>query len=247
MHASDTARECVVNHTLVKKLGIATPAEIVGQRLFVNMRWIDIVGVTEDLHQHSLRYAHEPLMFTTRKEFYWEAGLKLNPVNIPETLAAIRKSYDAVLPEQVFSGRFLDERIAEFYADDRRLSATSKAFGLLAILISCLGLYGLATHAAAQRVKEIGIRKVLGASIPGILALLSVDFLKLVVIALVAAAPLAWYVMRLWLNNFEYRIDFPWIVFLLAGVIALTIAFATISFQSLRAALANPVKSLRSE
>ena len=245
---SDTIREGVVNMTLLNKLGIANPQEIVGQRMRVGgRRIVDIVGVMEDIHQHSLRHNHEPLLLTTRKEFYWEAGLKIRPDNISTTLASVKSAFDEVLPEQVFSGRFLDERIAQFYEDDKRLSATCKAFGLLAIIISCLGLFGLATHAAAQRVKEIGIRKVLGASITGILTLLSKDFLRLVLIALLLASPLAWYLMNRWLTNFAYRIDIPWTVFVLAGVLAVAIAFATVSFQSLRAALANPVESLRSE
>ncbi len=245
---SDTMRECVVNMTLLRKLGITDPQEIVGQQIkvFENLK-ISITGVTDDFHTHSLRNEHEPLMLTTRKEFYWEAGLKIRPDNINSTLASIKSAYDEVLPEQVFSGTFLDERIAQFYEDDKRLSATCKAFGLLAVLISCLGLFGLATHAAAQRVKEIGIRKVLGASVTGILGLLSKDFLKLVLIALILASPLAWYLMNKWLTNFAYRVDIPWTVFVGTGVLAILVAFLTVSFQSLKAALANPVESLRSE
>jgi ABC-type antimicrobial peptide transport system permease subunit len=245
---SDTMREAVVNMTLLKKLGIVNAGDAVGERIQVGgRRLMTIVGVMDDFHQHSLREAHQPLLVSTRSEFYWEAGLKIRADNLGQTLASVKTVYDEVLPEQVFSGSFLDEDIAQFYDDDKRLSATCKAFGLLAVLISCLGLFGLATHAAAQRVKEIGIRKVLGASVGGILALLSKDFLKLVLIALLVASPLAWYAMNKWLNNFAYRIDIPWIVFVLTGVLAITIAFATVSFQSIRAALANPVTSLRSE
>lgn len=245
---SDTMRECVVNMTLLRKLGITEPQDVIGQvlQIFEN-RKLQITGVTNEFHTHSLRNEHEPLMLTTRKEFYWEAGLKIRPDNVNETLSSIKNAYDAVLPEQVFSGTFLDERIAQFYEDDQRLSATCKAFGFLAVLISCLGLFGLAAHAAAQRVKEIGIRKVLGASVTGILGLLSKDFLKLVVIALLLASPLAWYLMNKWLTNFVYRIDISWIVFAGTGVLAIVVAFLTVTFQSLRAALANPVESLRSE
>jgi len=151
------------------------------------------------------------------------------------------------MPEQVFVGRFLDESIARFYEDDARMSATCKGFGLLAILISCLGLFGLATHSANQRIKEIGIRKVLGASIPGIVGLLSKDFLQLVLIALILAGPLAYMAMNQWLNNFEFRIDIQWSVFVLAGVIAMLIAFLTVSYQAIKAAVSNPIKALKSE
>ncbi|HMQ47887.1 MAG TPA: ABC transporter permease [Saprospiraceae bacterium] len=248
MSPSDTMREAVVNQTLLEKLGILDPAEVIGQNIRLGSRRIlKIVGVVKDFHTHSLREAHQPLLMTTRKEFYWEAGLKITPDNIAQTTTSIQQVYDRILPEQIFSGRFLDEQIAQFYEDDNRLSATCKGFGLLAILISCLGLFGLATHSAAQRVKEIGIRKVLGAGLTSIVALLSKDFLALVFIALILAIPLAWWLMNEWLNNFVFRIEMQYWVFLVTGVLALFIAFATVSFQAVRAALANPIKSLKSE
>lgn len=248
MAPSDTMREAVVNMTLLRKLGIADPEEVVGQNIRLGgRRMLRISGVAEDFHTHSLRQEHEPLLMSTRKEFYWEAGIKIRPDNITSTTAAIKSAFDEVLPEQIFSGRFLDERIARFYQDDNRLSATCRGFGFLAILISCLGLFGLATHAAEQRVKEIGIRKVLGATVSGILALLSRDFLKLVMIALVLATPIAWYAMNTWLNNFVYHISIGWWVFVFAGLMAVLVAFLTVSYQAVRAALANPIKSLRSE
>lgn len=245
---SDTMRQAVVNMTLLDKLGISNPEEAVGQKLRLgSSRVLEITGVSEDFYTHSLRQEHLPLLLTTRKDYYWEAGLKIRPNDISETTAAIQAAYDAVLPEQVFSGQFLDENIARFYEDDSRLASTCKAFGLLAVLISCLGLFGLATHAAAQRIKEVGIRKVLGASVAGIVALLSKDFLKLVILALLIATPVAWYFMSSWLEDFVYRIDIPWWAFMLAGAGAIGIAFLTVSYQSIRAALANPVKSLKSE
>lgn len=245
---SDTMRQAVVNMTLLKKLGISNPDEVVGQKLRLgSRRYMEITGVAEDFHTHSFRQEHQPLLMSTRKEYYWEAGLKIRPNEIKGTTTAIQAVFDEVLPEQVFSGQFLDENIAQFYEDDARLAATCKAFGLLAILISCLGLFGLATHAAAQRIKEVGIRKVLGASVAGIVGLLSKDFLKLVILALIIATPLAWYFMSNWLDDFVYRIDIPWWVFVLAGAGAITIAFLTVSYQSIRAALTNPVNSLKSE
>lgn len=246
--ASDTIRNCVVNMTTLRKLGVTNPNEAIGQNIRMGRgKKIPIVGVVEDFHSHSLHNEHEPLMMTTRKKYYWEAGVKIKPENFKATIAAIQNRYDNILPEQVFVGKFFDENIAQFYEDDARMSATCKAFGLLAILISCLGLFGLATHAANQRIKEIGIRKVLGASVTGIVGLLSKDFLQLVVVALVLAGPLAWMFMSEWLNNFEFRIDIQWQVFAVAGFLAMLIAFLTVSYQAIRAALANPIKALKSE
>lgn len=245
---SDTARQGVVNETLLRKLGVQNPQEAVGRQLRLGAStMLEITGVVEDFHTHSLREEHLPLLLTSRKMFFWEIGAKIRPDNIAGTVAAIQKTYDSVLPEQVFEGRFLDERIARMYEDDNRLSATCKGFGVLAVLISCLGLFGLAAHAAQQRTKEIGIRKVLGATVAGIVGLLSKDFLKLVLIALVIAVPAAWYFMDKWLQDFAFRIGISWWVFAAAGVAAVAVAFATVGFQGTRAALADPVKSLRSE
>ncbi|MCB9317496.1 MAG: ABC transporter permease [Lewinellaceae bacterium] len=245
---SDTVRKGVVNMTLLRKLGIDNPAEVVGQKLYLGgRRPVELTGVVEDFHTHSLHQEHEPLIMTTLLDYYWITAVKLRPDNISGSLAAMQRSFDKVMPEQVFQGRFLDEEIARFYEDENRLSATCKGFGLLAILISCLGLFGLATHAAQQRVKEIGVRKVLGATVSGIVGLLSKDFLLLVLLALLIASPVAYYFMSQWLADFAYRIDMQWWVFVLAGVVAALVAFLTVGFQSMRAALANPVESLRSE
>ncbi|MEL6923483.1 MAG: FtsX-like permease family protein, partial [Bacteroidota bacterium] len=244
---SDTMRQVVLNETAVRKLQISHPAEVIGEYVGRGRKKLKIVGVVEDFHSHSFHTEHEPLMMTTLKDYYWSAGVKIRPGNIGGTVAAINQVFDRMFPEQVFEGRFLDASIDRFYESDNRLSATCKGFGLLAILISCLGLFGLAAHAAAQRIKEIGIRKVLGASIPSIVGLLSKDFIRLVLFALVVAAPLAWYFMTQWLNEFEYRVDIRWPVFLVAGGLAVAIAFLTVSWQAIRAALSNPVKSLKDE
>jgi len=245
---SDTIRHGVVNETLLRKLGVQNPQEAVGQYIRLGgSTMVEITGVVEDFHTHSLRQEFLPLMLSSRKAYFWEVGAKIRPGNIAGTVADIQRAFDRVMPEQVFEGRFLDERIARMYEDDNRLSATCKGFGVLAVLISCLGLFGLAAHAAQQRTKEIGIRKVLGATVAGIVGLLSKDFLTLVLVALVIAAPAAWYFMDNWLQNFAYRIAIPWWVFVAAGLAAVAVAFATVSMQSVRAALADPVKSLRSE
>ena len=246
---SDTIKEAVVNMTLLERLGIVNPSEIIGKNLTLGRsRVIPIVGVVEDFHTHSLHEEHTPLMLSSRKIFYSHAGLKIRPgSDLGAAVKAIQNVFDEVLPEQVMYSSFLDEDIVEMYEDDTRLSNASKGFGLIAILISCLGLFGLATHATTQRVKEIGIRKVLGASLGSILALLTKDFLKLVLFGLLLAGPLAWYLMSNWLDNFAYRVNIHWWIFALTGLIAVAIAFLTVSFQSIKAALANPVESLRNE
>ncbi|MCF8243883.1 MAG: ABC transporter permease [Saprospiraceae bacterium] len=245
---SDTIRQGVVNLTFARKLGITDPQEVIGQTLYIGgRRPVEITGVTDDFHAHSLHEEHQAVLLAPRAVFYWDIGVKIRPDNIAGSLAALQHAFDKVMPEQVFEGRFLDDSIAQFYENDNRLAATCKGFGLLAILISCLGLFGLATHAAQQRVKEIGVRKVLGATVANIVSLLSKDFLKLVAVALVIAAPLAYFFMDKWLQDFAYRIDIQWWVFLLAGFVAVLVAFLTVSYQSVKAALANPVKSLRSE
>ncbi len=248
LEPSDTIREVVLNETMLRKLGVANPADALGQPFRLGgRRMMNVVGVVEDFHTHSLREEHEPTILTTRSRFYSQVGLKIRPSNLQTTTAAVQRVFDEVLPEQVFDGEFLDERIANFYTDENRFSATCKGFGLLAIFISCLGLLGLAAHAAQRRTKEIGVRKVLGASVAGITSLLAKDFLKLVLVSFVIAIPIAWWGMNKWLADFAYRIDMQWWMFAVAGAVAVTIAFLTVSFQSVRAALANPVKSLRSE
>lgn len=248
LEPSDTMREVVVNETMLRKLGIANPEEVIGLPFRLGGRkQLSIVGVVEDFHTHSLREEHEPTILTTRKKFYSQTGIKIRPDNLQATTAAIQGVFDEVLPEQVFDGEFLDERIANFYTDENRFSATCKGFGFLAIFISCLGLLGLAAHAAQRRTKEIGVRKVLGASVVGITGLLAKDFLKLVLVAFLFATPIAWWAMNHWLADFAYRIDIQWWMFAVAGLVAGVLAFLTVGFQGMRAALANPVESLRSE
>ena len=146
-----------------------------------------------------------------------------------------------------FSYQFLDESFDNMYREEQRVGKVALTFALLAVLIACLGLFGLATYMAEQRTKEIGVRKVLGASVPNIISMLSKDFLRLVLISIVFAVPVAWWGMNKWLEDFAYRISIGWWIFIVAGAVALLIALATVSFQAIKAALANPVKSLRTE
>ena len=248
LQPSDTMREVMVNQTLLRKLGIRDPNTVLGKELRLGgRRWVSIIGVVEDFNSHSLHKELEPITITSRKEYYNVVGVKIRPENMNATTVAIQKLFDQTFPEQVFAGQYFDESIAEFYRDENRFSLTCKGFALLAIFISCLGLFGLASLIAVQKTKEIGIRKVLGASVGSVVRLLSRDFLLLVFIAFVVAAPLAWWGMNQWLQDFVYRVDIGWYLFALTGVLAMLVAMAAISFQAVRAALMNPVESLRSE
>ena len=173
--------------------------------------------------------------------------MKLSGQNIMGTIAQIGNKWKMFNSDRAFEYSFLDETFAKLYQSETRFQKVFVSLVILGILIACLGLLGLATFAAQQRVKEIGIRKVLGASVPSVVQLLSKDFIKLVIIAFVVAAPVAWYFMNKWLEDFAYRTDRKWWVFPLAGIIAVLIALFTISFQAIKAAIANPVKSLRTE
>lgn len=207
-----------------------------------------VVGVVKDFNFHSL---HEPvgalLFFIPPKEWMSYVSVRIRPENVSESLAFMEKKWNDFDPNYPFVYEFLDVAFGQMYMQEKRTASLANAMSLLAIFIACLGLFGLAAHAAEQRKKEIGVRKVLGASTAGLVGLLSKDFLKLVVVALVIASPLAYFFMERWLQNFAYRIDIQWTVFALAGVTVVAVAFLTVSFQSVKAALANPVKSLRSE
>lgn len=248
LQPSDTMREAVVNRLMLRKLGVVNPDEVLGKELRLGgRRWLNVVGVVEDFNSHSLHRELEPIVMTCRKEFYYTFGVKIRPENMNATTQAIRKVYDETFPEQVFDGQYFDESIAEFYRDENRFSMMCKGFALLAIFISCLGLFGLASLIAVQKTREIGIRKVLGASVGSVVGLLSRDFLLLVLVAFLFAAPLAWWAMNRWLEDFVYRVEIGWALFALTGLLAVLVAMAAIGFQAVRAALANPVESLRGE
>lgn len=205
-----------------------------------------IIGVVRNFNFESLKQSIGPLAFFLGKN----TGLvsfKVKPDNVPLLIKSIENKWKAMAPGMPFGYRFLDESFNEMYSDEQRVGRIALIFSVIAILIACLGLFGLAAFVAEQRTKEIGIRKVLGASVKGIVGLLSKDFIKLVFIAFFIAAPLAWYFMYEWLQDFEYRVSINWTVFVSAGLIALFIAIATISFHAIKAAMANPVKNLRTE
>ena len=238
----------IINETTAGLLGYKDP---IGKKMYItdfkgNMIPLNIIGVVKNFHFESLRQNVGPLCFRFGRD-NGTTIFKVNTTDIRGLVSKVETTWKKMAPSMPFRYRFLDEAFDSMYRSEQRIGKLAMAFAILAILIACMGLFGLATYAAEQRIKEIGIRKVLGASVSNIVEMLSQDFLKLVVISAVIAFPLAWWAMHSWLQDFAYRISIPWWVFLLAGVIALFIALATISFQAIRAAVANPVKALRSE
>lgn len=245
---SDSIRSLMINEAAAKVLGYHSPQEAVGKKFDQWGRQGTIIGVVGDFHFKSLQENIKPLTF--RIIDFWNGNLlsvKIDGGNVKQTLANIENQWKTMHPDKPFSYYFLDEFYDRQYRADERFEALFLNFAALAIVISCLGLLGLASYSTVQRTKEIGVRKVMGASATSIVGLLSKDFMQLVGIAFLVAAPVAWFAMHRWLESFAYKTDIrPWI-FIASALLSAFVALATISFQSIRAALMNPVKSLRSE
>ncbi|MCO5949998.1 ABC transporter permease [Mucilaginibacter flavidus] len=250
---SDTLKEYLLNETCAKALGFSKPADAVGKTVEMGMSDSkrQVVGVVKDFHSKSLHEVITPFFMGTLKGRERTVSIKLAPGKgaggFKTTIAQVEKTWKKVYPNEKFEYAFLDQTIAGFYDKEQKTAQLMNTAMLIAIFISCMGLFGLATFTAQQRVKEIGIRKVLGASVTNIVSMLSKDFLVLVIIAFLIASPIAFYLMYTWLQDFAYRVYISLWIFLLSGLSAIIIAFATVSFQAIKAALANPVKSLRSE
>jgi putative ABC transport system permease protein len=243
-YGMDTAG-VLINEQMAKQMGDKQP---VGQFLDLDGTKLQVVGVVKDFHFKSLHREIAPLTMSIRLD--WPISyifVRLQPGNLPASVAMLEKAWSAINPKGTWDGSFLDENTDRQYKKETRLSKIFMSGAALAILISCMGLFAIVLLVIVQRTKEIGIRKVLGAGVPHIVALVSKDFLKLVLLAIVIAAPIAWYTMSKWLENYPYRITIAWWVFVVAGLAAILIAFITLSFQTIKAALSNPVKSLRSE
>jgi putative ABC transport system permease protein len=204
------------------------------------------VGVVKNFHFSSLRENIGPLCMKLGVN---RNGLafKVNTADMPNLLSQIESKWKKVAPDMPFLHSFLDDSFDEMYRSEQRIGKVALIFAFLTILIACLGLFGLVTYMTEQRIKEIGIRKVLGASIASIVAMLSKDFLKLVLISICIASPLAYFAMKNWLQGFAFRIDISWWIFAISGILAMLIAFLTVGYQSVKAALMNPVKSLKTE
>ena len=240
----------IINETTAKILGYTDP---VGQKLYApneddpsRPEIFNIVGVVRNFHYESLKQTIFPLCFRLDNS-PWLASFKVKTTDIQSLVKQIESKYKAMAPSLPFSYRFLDESFDNMYRTEQRVGQIAISFAVLTILIACLGLFGLVTYMAEQRTKEIGVRKVLGATVSNIVNMLSKDFLKLVIVSAIFAVPLGWWVMNKWLQDFAYRVDIGWWIFFVAIGIAVFIALCTVSFQAIKAAIANPVKSLRTE
>ncbi len=242
-YSTDTSA-VVINQKALDIMGLEDP---IGQTIsFWGSDW-KIVGVMKDFHFQSVRNDIAPMIMRYDPDFAWFVYIKLNGTNVPATMDQIKEVYNQHNPAYVFDYSFLDEDYARLYTSEIRVGKLSGYFGLFAILISCLGLFGLSSFTAERKTKEIGIRKTLGASFASIIFLMTRDFTRLILISIVIAVPIAFYFMHEWLLDYEFRIDLSWWIFALSGILAMVVAWATISFQSIRAANQNPVNSLKIE
>ena len=247
LEPSDTFREFLVNEMFMRNVHINKPDDIIGKELSFGNAHGPIVGVLKNFNTRSFRDSLAPLIITTLRTDYNEASIKLATKDVKPVIASIEKLWNNTYPDFVFEYKFLDDKIESFYKQENQLAYLYKIFAGIAIFLSCLGLYGLASFMAAQRIKEVGIRKVLGATASNIVYLFSKEFVLLIIIAFAIATPLAWYFMHKWLENFAYRIEPSLWLFLIGGIASIIIALISVSFQAIKAAITNPVKSLRTE
>jgi putative ABC transport system permease protein len=248
---TDNLQAFIINESAVRAFGWKTPQDAIGRNFIRGDSQTGkkghIIGVVRDFNFNKLDQPLSPLVMDVNVPRFNMFAVRVRPDHIPGTLATIQRLWEKYFPERVFEYSFLDENISGLYKAQENLSKLVGYFAAIAIFISCIGLFSLASFMAVRRTKEMGIRKVLGARIWGLVGLLFQDFLRLLIIALAVAIPLAWWSMNKWLHDFAYRIDLSWSIFAVAGGLALAIAFLTVGIQGLRAARVNPVKSLRNE
>jgi putative ABC transport system permease protein len=240
-------KAALINERAAQLLGFKNASEALNGRFRGGRDTITIVGVVSNYHHQGLQKAIDPMVLLLRPDARNYYSVKIGTADVQKTIAATQKVWNKYFPADPLNYFFLDEAFNEQYKSDTLFGKVFGVFAFLAILIACFGLLGLSAYNVLQRAKEIGIRKVLGASVQNILVMLSKDFLKLILVALVLAIPVAWFIMHEWLQDFAYRISIAWWVFVLAGLISLTIALLVIILQALKAAVENPVKSLRTE
>ncbi len=245
---SDTVREFVVNEAFTRKLGLASPADVIGRTFRLGARdGLPVVGVVRDFNTQSLRTEINPCLITPRVSSYREAGIRIRPDDLVATMARIEKAWTGAFPEYVYESEFLDESIEKLYLQERRVEFLFRTFSVTAILIGCIGLFGLVSFVAERKTKEIGVRKVLGATVANILAMFSKEFGVLILVGFAVAAPAGYFAMHAWLEDFAYRIAIGPLVFVVALSVIAFITALTIGYRALRAAGANPVESLRYE
>ncbi|HTE24451.1 ABC transporter permease [Flavitalea sp.] len=248
-YASDTIREYVVNETLAKKLGYLNPSDILGKTINFGSEGegIPIIGVVRDFNALSLKQPMSPVVLSTWNGTYQVMNIRVKPETQKATLVVVEKLWKETYPDKIFSYSFLDDTIDSFYKQENQLSILYKVFAGIALFISCLGLYGLVMFIATQRTKEVGIRKVLGASTSSIVYLLSREFILLIVLAFVIASPVAYYFMHNWLQNYTYRIQPGYSIFLFAFIGCIVVGWLTVGHRAMKAAKANPAKSLKTD
>ncbi|WP_259067619.1 ABC transporter permease [Mucilaginibacter sp. X4EP1] len=243
----DTVQNIVANETLIHKVGIMDPEKAIGQHIMMNGRRANIIGVMQDFQSESKHKKRRACVLMYYADAFFMVNVKLQPAAMSSTIENINKTWSALFPDNLFEYQFLDEHIASFYTQEQKVYTAFRLFSSIAILIGCLGLYGLISFAAAQRTREVGIRKVLGAPLLSIVGLFSKEFILLIAIAFFIAAPVGFYAMHNWLQNYAYHVNIGTGTFLIAIAASIVIAAITISYQTIKAALVNPVKSLRSE
>ncbi|MES1224110.1 MAG: FtsX-like permease family protein, partial [Bacteroidota bacterium] len=243
---TDTTKSVLVNEAAVRTFGWQKPENAIGKRFGKGDDAKYVVGVVKDFNFESLHKPVEAMMIYYSKNGS-SLSIKMDGRHIDEAINHLKKTWQAMAPDVPLSYSFVDENIERQYGNEQKMQGIFYGFAVLSLLIACIGLFGLSIFVVERKIKEIGIRKVLGASVPGIVGLLSKDFLKLVIIAAVIASPLAWYFMHQWLADFAYRVNIGWWVFAASGIVALLIALLTISAKAIKAAMENPVKSLRTE
>ncbi len=244
---SDSAKGCLVNEMMATKLNLADPGVLLGQSLQFNGQSLPVVGVVKDFYNNSFHEHIEPVIIAALPELRNFYAIKLNKSNVSQTLSSLEKVWTAAYPDQIFSYDFLDDRIAEFYTTETSLSDLITLFSGIAIFISCLGLFGLVSFMVVHKTKEIGIRKILGGKVSEIIVLFGKEFSKLVVISFVLAAPLGWLLMNRWLQDFEYKTPIGISVFVWTILGTMSVAMLTVSFKTIKAAVANPIASIRTE
>jgi putative ABC transport system permease protein len=243
----DSIQRVVVNETLIQTLNLPDPHVAVGHLFEADGSRCRIIGVVQDFQSESKHKKRRACILQYSDRDVWTASVRLNPHSMESTIAQIDKDWSALSPNDLFQYEFLDDHIAGFYRQEQKVYTAFRLFSGIAIFVGCLGLYGLIAFATLQRTREVGIRKVLGASVPNILLLFGREFIALILLAFVVAAPVAWWAMTSWLGNFAYRIDIGWETFVVSLTASFLIAACTISYKSIAAAVANPVRTLRTE
>lgn len=249
LQPSNPTIEFLVNESMVRSLGLKKPEDILNKEISIlgGLIKCPVVGVVKDFNDRSLKHSLAPLLVATNITMYRQASIKLATADIAAVMQSVKNIWQKTFPDYVYEYKFLDDKIGNLYKQERQLAQLYEIFSVIAILLSCLGLYGLASFMAVQRVKEVGIRKTLGAGVSDIVFLFSKEFILLIAIAFVVAVPVSWYYMHEWLQGYVYRINISWWLFTAGGVCAIVIGLVTISFQAIKAARANPLKSLKTE